>query len=108
MDFKSRLSNSLFLEDRCALPDQISFGLTFPWARFVLAMRDMDRANKKEIASFVFSVTAKDLPHEMHPINRTNSVYITCIMMYDDSQIPGRSQRPEMKRAKGDADPSGY
>jgi hypothetical protein len=61
--FRGGLSSNLFLEDRCALPDQISFGLTFPWARFVLAMRDRDRADKNEIAISVFSVATKDLSH---------------------------------------------
>jgi len=57
------ISQDLLLKDRCPLSDQISFGLTFPWARFVLAMRDRDRANKKEIAISVFSVATKDLCH---------------------------------------------
>jgi hypothetical protein len=76
---------NLFLEDRSALPDQISFGLTFPWARLVLAMRYGDRADKYEIAIFVFGVPANDFPHEMlQPTERW--VYITCILIYDDSQ----------------------
>jgi hypothetical protein len=57
------LTNRLFFEDRRALPDQMYFFLTFPWRGFVLAVRDRDRANKNEIASFVFSVTAKDFSH---------------------------------------------
>jgi hypothetical protein len=61
---EGRLARNLFLKDRRASPDQISFGLTFPWARFVLTMRDRDRANKNEIAISVFSVATKDLSHE--------------------------------------------
>jgi hypothetical protein len=61
--FKSRLANNLLLKDRSSLPDQMSFNLTFPWVRFVLAMRDRDRADKSEIAVFIFSVTAKDRSH---------------------------------------------
>jgi len=41
------------------------FVLTFPWRAFVLAMRDRDRANKNEIAIFVFSVATKGFPHDM-------------------------------------------
>jgi hypothetical protein len=33
-------THCFFLKDCCALPDQMSFVLTFPWRRFVLAMRD--------------------------------------------------------------------
>src|SRR5262249_38674468 len=57
------ISQDLLLKDRCPLPDQTSFGLTFPWARFVLAMRDRDRANKNEVAISVFCVATKDLSH---------------------------------------------
>ncbi len=34
------LTHCFFLKDGCALPDQMPFVLTFPWRRFVLAMRD--------------------------------------------------------------------
>ena len=43
----------------------MSFVLTFPWRRFVLAMRDRHRAYQNEIAIFVFGVTAKDFSHGM-------------------------------------------
>jgi len=39
------------------------FVLTFPWRRFVLAMRDRHRTYQNEIAIFGFSVTAKDFSH---------------------------------------------
>ena len=45
----------------------MSFVLAFPWRRFVLAMRDRHRAYQNEIASFVFSVTAKDFSHCVLP-----------------------------------------
>jgi hypothetical protein len=37
---KRSLAHCFFLKDCCALPDQMSFVLTFPWRRFVLAMKD--------------------------------------------------------------------
>jgi hypothetical protein len=43
----------------------MSFVLTFSWRAFVFAMRDSDGADKNEIAIIVFSVTTKDVPHEM-------------------------------------------
>ena len=49
------LTHCFFLKDGCALPDQMPFVLTFPWRRFVLAVRDRHRAYQNEIASFVFS-----------------------------------------------------
>jgi len=61
----NRLANNFLFKDRCALPDQMSFVLTFPWGGFVLAMRDRDRANKNEIAVLAFGVTTKDIPHDM-------------------------------------------
>jgi hypothetical protein len=58
--------SSLFLslKDCCALPDQMPFVLTLSWRAFVFAMRDRNRADKDEIATSVFGVTAKDFPHE--------------------------------------------
>jgi 2-polyprenyl-6-methoxyphenol hydroxylase-like FAD-dependent oxidoreductase len=38
------IAHSVFLEDCCTLPDQMPFVLTFPWRRFVLAMRDRHRS----------------------------------------------------------------
>jgi hypothetical protein len=61
------LTHRFFLEDCCALPDQMPFVLTFPWRRFILAMRDRHCADQNEIASFVFGVTAKDLSHGVLP-----------------------------------------
>jgi len=60
-----RLASNLFLKDRCPLPDQMSFVLTLPWRAFILTMRDGDRADKNEIAIFVFSKPAKDFPHDV-------------------------------------------
>jgi hypothetical protein len=57
------LAHCFFLKDCCASPDQISFVLTFPWRRFVLAMRDRHRTYQNEIAIFVFGVNAKDFSH---------------------------------------------
>jgi hypothetical protein len=56
-----------FLEDCCALPDQMPFVLTFPWRRFVLAVWDRHCAYQNEIAIFVFSVTPKDFSHGLLP-----------------------------------------
>jgi hypothetical protein len=56
-----RLTNNLLFKDRCALPDQMSFVLTFPWGGFVLAMRNRDCTNLDEISILAFSVTTKDL-----------------------------------------------
>jgi hypothetical protein len=58
-------ASKLSLKDRSASPDQMPFVLTFPWRRFVLAMRDRHRADKNEIAVFGFGVTTKDRRHEM-------------------------------------------
>jgi len=58
-----RLTNRFFLEDRCALPNQMCFFPTFPWRGFVLAVRDRDRANMNEIPISVFDITAKDFSH---------------------------------------------
>jgi hypothetical protein len=62
-----KLMNLFFLEDRCALSDQMSFCSASGWRTFVLAKRDWHRANKNEIAVFVFSVTAKYFPHGALP-----------------------------------------
>jgi hypothetical protein len=59
----TRLMYRFFLKDRCASPDQMPFFSASSWRTFVLAKRDRHRANKNEIAIFVFSVTAKDFPH---------------------------------------------
>jgi hypothetical protein len=61
----ARLTNNFLFKDRCALPDQMSFVLTFPWRAFVFAMRNRDRTNLDEIAIFALSVTTKDFPHDM-------------------------------------------
>jgi hypothetical protein len=53
----------------------MSFVLTLPWRSFVLAMRNRDRANKNEIAVFVFSVTTKDFPHDMLLPGLTGSTF---------------------------------
>jgi hypothetical protein len=37
-----QLANNFLSKDRCALPDQMSFALTFPWRGFVFAMRNRD------------------------------------------------------------------
>jgi hypothetical protein len=60
-----RLANRFFFEDRCALPNQMRFLLTFPWRGFVLAVRDSDRANKNEISISIFGVAAKDFSHDV-------------------------------------------
>jgi hypothetical protein len=60
-----RLANNFFLKDRRALSNQISFVLTFSWRWLILAMRDWHRADKNELAISVFSVTAKDLSHDI-------------------------------------------
>ena len=59
------LANNFFLKDRCALPDQMSFVLTFPWRGFVFGIRNRDRTNLDEVAFFAFSVTTQDFPHEI-------------------------------------------
>ena len=61
----ARLTNNFLFKDRCALPDQMSFVLTFPWRAFVFAMRNRDCTNLDEIAIFVFSVTTQHFPHDM-------------------------------------------
>ena len=65
-----RLTNNFLFKDRCALPDQMSFVLTFARRAFVLAMRNRDRTNLDEIAIFGLSVTPKDFPHNMLPGRR--------------------------------------
>jgi hypothetical protein len=60
-----RLANNFLLKDRCALPDQMSFVLTFPWGPFIFVKRNRDCTNKNKIAIFVFSVTTKHFPHNM-------------------------------------------
>jgi hypothetical protein len=62
---KGGLASKLFLKDRCALLDQVSFVFTFSRRRFILAMGDRNRANKNKIAILVFSVTTKNFPHDM-------------------------------------------
>jgi len=62
-----RLTNNFLFKDRCALPDQMSFVLTFPWRAFVFAMRNRDCTNQDEISILVLSVTTKDFPHDMLP-----------------------------------------
>ena len=60
-----RLTNNFFLKDRCALPDQMPFVLTFTWRAFVFAMRNRDCTNLDEISVSAFGVTTKDdFPHE--------------------------------------------
>jgi hypothetical protein len=73
---KGRSASNLFLKDRCAFPDQMSFVPPFPWGRLVLAVGYRDCFDKNEIAVFVFSVTAKDFPHEMLPLE-LSPVYLT-------------------------------
>src|SRR5262249_12685209 len=63
--FDSVQLTSFLLKDRCALPDQMSFGFTFSRRRFILAMRDGDIANKNKIAVFDFGVTPKHFPEDM-------------------------------------------
>jgi hypothetical protein len=43
------------------------FVLTFPWRRFVLAMRTRHRTYQNEITIFVFGVTAKNTFHGFLP-----------------------------------------
>ena len=47
------LAHCFCLKNCCALPDQMSFVLTFPRRRFILAMRDRHHAYQNEVASFV-------------------------------------------------------
>jgi len=61
----TRLANNLFSKDRCALPDQMPFVLTFPWRGFVFGEWNRDRTNLDEIAIFAFSVTTQDFPHDI-------------------------------------------
>ena len=61
----ARLANNFFFEDRCALPDQMFFVLTFPWRAFVFGIRNRDRTNLDEIAIFAFSVTTQDFPQDI-------------------------------------------
>ena len=61
----AKLTNNFLFKDRCALPDQMSFVLTFPWRALVFAMRNRDRTNLDEISIFALSVTTKDFPHDM-------------------------------------------
>jgi hypothetical protein len=61
----ARLTNNFLLEDRCALPGQMSFVPTFPGRRFGFAMRDRNRPNKEGNAILALSVTTKDFPHDM-------------------------------------------
>jgi hypothetical protein len=63
----ARLTNNFLFKDRCTLPDQMSFVLTFPRRAFVFAMRKRNRTNLDEIAIFCLSVTPKDFPHNMLP-----------------------------------------
>jgi hypothetical protein len=60
-----RPTNEFFLKDRRASPDQMPFVPTFSWRTFVLAIGDGHRANKNDVAIFVFGVTTKDFPHAM-------------------------------------------
>jgi hypothetical protein len=48
----ARLTNNFLLKDCCALPDQMSFVLTFSGRAFVFAMGKRDRTNWHEIAVF--------------------------------------------------------
>ena len=61
------LTNNLLFEDRCALPDQISFVLTLPWRAFIFVMGERDCTNLDKIAISVLSVTTKHLPHDNAP-----------------------------------------
>jgi hypothetical protein len=67
-----RLANGLFLEDRCALPDQTSLFSASDGRAFVLANRDWDSADKREIAVFIFGITANDSPHGT-PLDASNA-----------------------------------
>jgi hypothetical protein len=58
-----RLANGLFLENRCALPDQTSLFSASDGRAFVLANGDWDGADKREIAILVFGITANDSSH---------------------------------------------
>jgi hypothetical protein len=60
-----QLANYFLFKDRCALPDQMPFVLTFAWRGFVFAMRNRDCTNWDEIAIFALSVTTKHFPHDM-------------------------------------------
>jgi hypothetical protein len=53
------LTHNFFLKNGCALPDQMSFLLTFFWRAFVFARRDRDSANDNEIAVLVLTIATK-------------------------------------------------
>jgi len=55
-----RLANGLFLEDRCALPDQTSLFSAGDGRAFVFANGDWDSADWREITVFVFGIAAND------------------------------------------------
>jgi hypothetical protein len=70
-----RLTNYFLFKDRCALPDQISFVLTFPWGAFVFAMRNRDCTNLDEISVLALSVTTKDFPHDLLLLRLIGSMF---------------------------------
>jgi hypothetical protein len=81
-----RLTNNFLFEDRCALPDQMTFVLTFPWRAFVFAMRNRDCTNQDEISISALGVTTKDFPHDMLLPRLTGSI------------LPRRCFPPHQKR----------
>jgi hypothetical protein len=80
-----RLANGLFLEDRCALPDQTSLFSASDGRAFVLANGDWDSADKREIAVFVFGITANDSSHRSLPNARSFGLLV------------GRDVRPALR-----------
>ena len=75
---RKALAHYFSLKDCCTLPDQMPFVRTFPWRRFVLAMRDRHRAYQNKIAIFVFGVTAKDFSHGVLP-DREDRRFISAV-----------------------------
>jgi hypothetical protein len=69
-----RLTNNFLFKDRCALPDQMSFVLTFPWRAFVFACGTGIVPTLDEISILALSVTTKDFPHDMLLPRLTGSV----------------------------------
>jgi hypothetical protein len=79
------LTNNFLFKDRCALPDQVSFVLTFPWRAFIFAMRNRDCTNQDEISILALSVTTTDFPHDMLLPRLTGQCYLDDVFHHIES-----------------------
>jgi hypothetical protein len=93
----------------------MSFFLARSWRAFVLTKGDRHGANKNEIATFVFSITAKDFSHSVlfaDEVNCDRGGYKNNLIVVDTVISPAKQMRsttryPEWHERSGVAPPAG-